>query len=242
VIYSKQCPVRGIIVSEDGFKARLVVDSLRLGYIHEIVAEGVRAQNGKALLHNAGYYTLNAFPDGDKLNIAFSPPPKHAHATMASSSENKTPTANKKTAVKRNVKSVSKRVTTRNASWGKSDYVITMGTKPGLKFSLEQFQVKAGSKVEIVFNNNDDMLHNFVLVLQGTAIEVGEMAMKLGLEGQEKHYIPESPSVLYHTNILQPRSSETIYFVAPDKPGDYTFVCTIPGHFYSMQGTMKVVR
>lgn len=41
------------------------------------------------------------------------------------------------------------------------------------------------------------------------------MAMKLGSEGQEKHYIPEMPRVLYHTNLLQPHTSETIYFIAP---------------------------
>jgi azurin len=86
------------------------------------------------------------------------------------------------------------------------------------------------------------MLHNFVVVLPGTAIEVGEMAMKLGLEGQEKNYIPQTNKVLYHTNLLQPNDSESIYFVAPDKPGEYTYECSVPGHFYSMQGMMKVVK
>ena len=242
VINSGGCPVRGIIVSEDGLKARLAVDSLRLGYIHEIVAEGVQGENGRTLLHNTGYYTLNAFPDGEKLNITFKPLPKHAHATMASSAGNKTPAVNKRTPDRKNVKTFPKRMTAKPPSWGKSDYVITVGTKPGLKFSLEQFQVKAGSKVEIIFNNDDDMLHNLVVVIPGTAIEVGEMAMKLGLEGQGKNYIPETTRVLYHTNLLQPHTSETIYFVAPEKPGDYTYVCTVPGHFYIMQGTMKVVK
>ncbi|HZB14666.1 MAG TPA: plastocyanin/azurin family copper-binding protein, partial [Chryseolinea sp.] len=119
---------------------------------------------------------------------------------------------------------------------------ITIGTKTGLKFNPEQFQVKAGSKVQVIFNNNDDMLHNFVIVIHGSAIQVGETAMKLGLQGQEKNYIPETPKVLFHTNVLQPHASESIYFVAPETPGDYTYVCTIPGHFYSMQGTMKVVK
>lgn len=236
VINSKQCPVRGIVVSDDGLKARLVIDSLRLGYIHEIVAEGVKAQNGKSLLHNTGYYTLNEIPDGEKLKIAFAAP-KHDHAAMA-------PIAVKKTApAKPAPKAVAnKRVTKKPSSWGAPDHTITIGTKTGLKFNPEQFQVKAGSKVQVIFNNNDDMLHNFVVVVQGSAIQVGETAMKLGLQGQEKNYIPETPKVLFHTNILQPHSSETIFFVAPDKPGDYTFVCTIPGHFYSMQGTMKVVK
>jgi len=236
VINAKQCPIRGIVVSDDGLKARLVIDSLRLGYIHEIVAEGVKAKNGKSLLHNTGYYTLNAIPDGEKLNIAFAAP-KHDHATMA-------PAAAKKPTPAKPVAKVAvvKRVTKKPASWGAPDHTITIGTKPGLKFNPEQFQVKAGSKVQVIFNNNDDMLHNFVIVIMGSAIQVGETAMKLGLQGQEKNYIPDTPKVLFHTYLLQPHASESIFFIAPEKPGDYTYVCTVPGHFYSMQGTMKVVK
>jgi plastocyanin len=237
VINSKVCPIRGVVVSEDGLKARLVVDSLRLGYIHEITADGVKAANGKTLLHATGYYTLNAIPDGEKLNITFAP--RHDHAAMTSSAKKPTPS---KSTTPTAAKSLAKRVTKKPASWGAPDYTINVGTKPGLKFTPEQFQVKAGSKVQITFTNNDDMLHNLVVVIPGSAIQVGETAMKLGLEGQEKNYIPETPKVLHHTNLLEPHSSESIYFIAPDKPGDYTYVCTIPGHFYSMQGTMKVVK
>ena len=138
--------------------------------------------------------------------------------------------------------SAAKRVTDMPAAWGgEADHTINMGTKPGLKFSPEQFQVKAGSKVRVVFNNEDDMLHNFVVVMPGAAVQVGEMALKLGISGQEKHYIPSTDKVLHHTNLLQPNTSETIYFTAPAKPGNYTYECTIPGHFYVMQGIMKVV-
>ncbi len=117
-----------------------------------------------------------------------------------------------------------------------------MGTKPGLKFDPAQLQVKAGSKVKLVFQNVDDMLHNFVIVMSGTAIEVGEAAMKLGLEGQQKDYIPNTSKVLVNTKLLQPSESATIYFIAPTEPGEYTYVCTVPGHFYTMQGILKVVK
>jgi azurin len=80
------------------------------------------------------------------------------------------------------------------------------------------------------------------VVLPGTAIEVGQLAMKLGLEGQQKDYIPNTNKVLYHTRLLQPNTTETIHFVAPQKPGNYTYECSVPGHFYIMQGTMKVVK
>ncbi len=254
VINRGGCPIKGIVVSKDGLKARLVVDSLRLGYIHEITTNGVRSANGRALLHNVGYYTLNNIPDGEKLNIASVAPKQHDHAAMLTASTSTAPpvsaksTASKASAAKPATtekatgSTMAKRVTEMPASWGEPDYTINMGTKPGLKFSTEQFQVKAGSKVRVVFNNEDDMLHNFVVVTPGSAVQVGEQAMKLGLEGQEKNYIPQTPKVLHHTNLLQPNTAETIYFIAPDKPGDYMYECSVPGHFYVMQGTMKVVK
>jgi len=234
VINKGNCPVRGVVVSDDGLRARLVLDSLRLGYIHEITVTGVRSTSGKALLHSTGYYTLNNLPDGEKLNIAAAS--GHNHSVRMVSTKPATGKTNAKPAT------AAKRVTEMPASWGQPDYTITMGTRPGLKFAPEQFQVRAGSKVKVVFNNDDDMLHNFVVVMPGTAVQVGEMAVKLGLDGQQRHYIPQTEKVLYHTNLLQPNASEAIYFTAPEKPGEYTYECSVPGHFYVMQGTMKVVK
>jgi azurin len=129
------------------------------------------------------------------------------------------------------------------ADWANGpDQTITVGTKPGLKFDLSQITVKAGSRVKLTFNNNDDMLHNFVDTLPGEATPVGEMAIKLGLDGAKMDYIPKTPKVLYHTAQLQPQSAETIYFVAPSKPGDYMYVCTFPGHYMNMQGILKVTE
>ncbi|AUD01463.1 plastocyanin/azurin family copper-binding protein [Spirosoma pollinicola] len=253
VINRGGCPIRGIVVSKDGLKARLVVDSLRLGYIHEITTAGVRSAKGRILLHNVGYYTLNNIPDGEKLTIAHTAP-AHDHASMMTASTATTPPVNSRPIGKKGAaakstpatkaagSSMAKRITEMPASWGEPDYTINMGTKPGLKFVPDQFQVKAGSKVRVVFNNEDDMLHNFVVVAPGSALQVGELAMKLGLEGQEKNYIPQTEKVLHHTNLLQPNTNESIYFIAPEKPGDYMYECSVPGHFYVMQGTMKVVK
>ena len=35
---------------------------------------------------------------------------------------------------------------------------------------------------------------------------------------------------------------EVLEFTAPEKPGDYEFVCTFPGHYMLMRGIMKVVK
>jgi azurin len=126
------------------------------------------------------------------------------------------------------------------ASWKAPDQTITVGTRPGLKFDVEKVTVSAGAKIKLTFNNNDDMTHNLVLTTPGDAVEVGNMAIKLGLDGTKMSYIPNTEKVLYHTKLLQPGSEETIYFTAPTKPGDYTIVCTYPGHAYVMQSTFTV--
>ena len=255
VINNEDCEVIGVVVSEDGMKARLLVDNLRLGYIHEITAEGVENTYGKKLLHHVGYYTLNNLPEGEKIDPAPFLAKKHEqHLQMMRADsiaktqvelETKAAEEKRKAAevVNPTVPKLAKNTTSMPASWnGEADITINMGTKPGLEFDPAQVQVKAGSRVKLVFNNVDDMLHNLVVVMPGTAIEVGEEAMKMGLEGQQKNYIPNTPKVLANTVLLQPNTSETIYFIAPTEPGEYTYVCTVPGHFYTMQGTLKVVK
>lgn len=71
-INEQECKIKGVIVSEDGMKARLVMEDLRLNYVHEIKALGVISKDEKyPLLHNFGYYTLNELPEGEKIaNVA----------------------------------------------------------------------------------------------------------------------------------------------------------------------------
>ncbi|GAB4014905.1 plastocyanin/azurin family copper-binding protein [Spirosoma koreense] len=239
---ARPVPIRGVVVAPDGMSARIVADTvLREGYIHEVKAEGVRSASGNMpLLHSVGYYTLNAIAPGEKLTlparaVALA---KHDHAEMMA--------AEKKAAVttSKNVKAVNaKRTVAMPADWTNGpDQSLTIGTKPGLKFDVEKLEVKAGSRIKLVFNNNDDMLHNCVITKPGAANAVGEAALKLNLNGPKMNYVPNSSNVLYHTNILQPETSETIYFVAPTEPGDYQFVCSFPGHSSLMQGTLKVVK
>ena len=86
----------------------------------------------------------------------------------------------------------------------------------------------------------DDMLHNFVLTVPGRGQAIGEAAMALGVEGATKHYVPDSADVLIHTGLTLPETSDTIFFTAPTKPGDYDYVCTFPGHSVLMKGILRV--
>lgn len=244
VIELEELAVEAAIVSGDGLTVRLVVDGLKEGYIHEINATDIKSKAGMDLLHSVGYYTLNQIPEGEKVNLSqiqkTATNPHQGHQNTGGSASNEVSVA---TSAASTTENSPKRMTDMPDSWSNGpDQTIVMGTKPGLKYDLENFEVKAGSKVKVTFNNNDDMLHNLVIVLPNAAIEVGEMALKMGLEGSQKNYIPNSDKVLYHTKILSPETSETIYFEAPTVPGDYSYVCTFPGHAYVMQGIMKVTE
>ncbi|MFN4144432.1 MAG: plastocyanin/azurin family copper-binding protein [Runella sp.] len=244
IINAKERFIKHIGVSQDGLKARIVLDSLKLGYIHEIKAEGVKSSMGLPLLHTVGYYTLNEIPTGEKIpSSQWTLTDSRQAAVMSAAAEghaHHSMTAHTSTTTAVNSP---KRTTTQPTDWVNGpDRVITIGTKPGLKFDVAEVQVKAGSKVKWVFNNNDDMLHNCIIVKPNTANSVGEAALKLGLKGADMQYVPKSSNVLFHTNILQPETSETIYFVAPNEPGEYVFVCTFPGHHTLMQGKLKVTK
>ena len=66
--------------------------------------------------------------------------------------------------------------------------------------------------------------------------------MQLGVSGESMSFVPNSTDVIAHTTILQPESTETIYFTVPNKLGNYDFVCTFPGHSILMKGIMRVTK
>ncbi len=237
--------IKAIQVSPDKMKVRLVLDSLKEGYVHEIKAEGVRSTDNLSLMHNYGYYTLNRIPDGEKLAITDANKVtvvKHDHEAMMADNATAKKTATPTTAAK-SVNTGVKRLTVQPASWTNGpDRTITLTTRPGLKFDVEAITVKAGSKIKLTFNNNDDMLHNVVVTEPGAATEVGQLAIKLGINGERMNYVPNSSKVLYHTVLLQPNKAESIYFTAPDKPGNYEYLCSYPGHYMVMRGVMKVEK
>lgn len=60
--------IKGVRLSEDDTKVRIVVDNLRQYYVHHIELDGIRsAKNELPLLHNSAYYTLNEIPSGERL-------------------------------------------------------------------------------------------------------------------------------------------------------------------------------
>jgi cytochrome c551/c552 len=69
-INEEKLNIKGVKVSEDGMKVRVVIDNLRPYYLHEIMVAGVKSKEGLPVLHSTAYYTLNNIPDGDKLPLS----------------------------------------------------------------------------------------------------------------------------------------------------------------------------
>ncbi len=119
-----------------------------------------------------------------------------------------------------------------------------LGTVPHrMVYDQERLVVQAGKPVEIAFENLDIMPHNFVIVAPGSLEEVGLLAEASAAQpgALERQYVPQSDKVLLASRLLQPRDSQTLQFQAPDKPGVYPFVCTYPGHWRRMYGSLYVV-
>ncbi|MCA9113988.1 MAG: HEAT repeat domain-containing protein [Planctomycetaceae bacterium] len=113
-----------------------------------------------------------------------------------------------------------------------------------LMYDRKVIAVQAGEPVQIVLENIDIMPHNLIVCSPGTLAEIGMAAEKMATQPDAfaKQFIPEHAGVLHATQLLQSRETERLNFVAPTEPGEYGYVCTFPGHWRRMYGTMHVVR
>ena len=119
---------------------------------------------------------------------------------------------------------------------------LRLGVKTGLKYDPIALHVRPGEKVELLFDNIDEMMHNFVLVSPGSRMEVVEAAIALGADGPARHFVPDSPKVLASSPVVLPGKKVTITFHAPEKEGEYPYVCTFPGHGFLMHGILFVAK
>jgi azurin len=122
--------------------------------------------------------------------------------------------------------------------------VIIQSVEYQLVFDKKEFTIKAGSNVELIFRNVDEMPHNLLIVKPGKLEAVGEAADRMAgtPDAGKLHFVPQIEDVLYATRLLMIDEADTLRFKAPAEPGDYPFVCTYPGHWRTMNGIMKVIK
>jgi azurin len=111
-----------------------------------------------------------------------------------------------------------------------------------MRYAQTEFTVAPGQTVHLVLNNtatSPAMRHNVVVLQQGSDVAAFGTA---AVAAAATDYIPPAleSQVIAHTAMSNPGETVEVTFTAPDQPGDYPFLCSFPGHFATMQGTMRV--
>ncbi len=114
-----------------------------------------------------------------------------------------------------------------------------------MRFTPARITARPGEPLHVVLKNvgtvpKTAMAHNFVLLRKGA--DPKAVADK-SATARDTNYIAASvkAQALASTKLVGPGETADVTFTAPDKPGDYTFICSFPGHFaVGMRGTLVV--
>lgn len=111
-----------------------------------------------------------------------------------------------------------------------------------MAYDQSSLTVKAGQKVHLTLTNHATspaMKHNWVLVQPGKEAEVATAGMTAG---ESAGYIPSGDAnIIAHTPLSQPGGMVEVTFTAP-AAGSYPYICTFPGHYMTMKGTLTVTN
>lgn len=116
-----------------------------------------------------------------------------------------------------------------------------------LQFSKTHIEAKAGEKLTVTLVNNTKMppsamSHNFVLLHHD--VDPAQFANK-AMGSADNGYVPKDmmDKVLADTGLVSGGESKSVTFTVPSEPGDYTYICSFPGHFAAgMKGTLTVTK
>ena len=107
-----------------------------------------------------------------------------------------------------------------------------------LTFDTESLSASSGSEITITFDNPSvNNSHNLVIVQDGTKDAVAADGTPAG--PANNWVAPGDSRVIANTALLGPGESGDVTFTAP-VPGTYQFVCTFPGHNFTMFGDFTV--
>ena len=117
------------------------------------------------------------------------------------------------------------------------DAELVVTSQPNaMAYATPRIEAPAGATVRVVMDNtgttSPTMLHNVVVLKgPGDVDRVGRTAA-----GDADH-IPNDAAVIAATPIAEPGARTAVVFTMPPA-GRYPFICTYPGHYQFMQGTL----
>jgi len=105
-------------------------------------------------------------------------------------------------------------------------------------FDTGSFSANSGVNVTVTFENpSANNQHNLVIVQPGTKDAVATAGMAAGADNN--WVPPDDARVIKSTALINPGGSGDVTFTAPSA-GTYQFVCTFPGHNFTMFGDFIV--
>jgi azurin len=109
--------------------------------------------------------------------------------------------------------------------------VATINAKPGEKLRIRLKAVGAMPKVA--------MAHNVVILKIGTDQQAFATA---AASARATNFVPPAmkDQVIAASGLAGNGETVDLDFVVPKVPGKYPFICTFPGHFLTMKGTLVV--
>lgn len=131
-----------------------------------------------------------------------------------------------------------------NFGWVSSATKLTLKAVTGLQYEPRRLRIAPGTRVALTFHNTDPgMPHNVVILPADKLESFGEQSMVLASNPRAiaTHYVPNDPAEICFSPILNPGDQYTVYFEAPQQTGRYRFLCTYPGHWKVMRGSLFVL-
>lgn len=126
-----------------------------------------------------------------------------------------------------------------------STRVIKITATDQMRFSITQISVKPGQTVKVELTTVSSfpanaMSHDFVLLRAGA--DPAKVAGASARYASKGYIAPEMKGrIIAYTSLASGGKTVEVTFKAPVETGDYTYICTFPGHFFAgMKGTLTV--
>ncbi|MCM2268580.1 MAG: plastocyanin/azurin family copper-binding protein [Thermoanaerobaculia bacterium] len=123
--------------------------------------------------------------------------------------------------------------------------VVKLKGTDNMQFDVKRLEAKAGEQLEVQLTTvssmpKTEMAHNFILLAKNTPVDafVMEAAMARATD-----YIPAGKKSFVLASTAMAGGGETVKvtFNVPTEPGEYTFICSFPGHYMAgMKGVLVV--
>jgi azurin len=114
-----------------------------------------------------------------------------------------------------------------------------------MRFTPARIDARPGERIHVVLKDvgtmpKTAMAHNFVLLKKGA--DPKGFADKSAASRATDFIAPSvKDQVIASTKLVGPGETADVTFAVPEKAGEYTFICSFPGHFVvGMRGTLVV--